>query len=325
MAMALPLLKELSMRGFLLVALVAACGGGDGDGSDPGVDSGVPVLPYRYYVIDHITVPTSAPEAAEAGLDLNGDSNVDNKLGNVIATLSTMGVDANATVARSIDRGETILLARIGTTSFVNAPVATFQTFSGADPSTPPCATTTDTACRHHLDGMTSFTASAEPRGVPLLGKFDNGMFSGTAGQLVVRIALLGSAPIDLVLLGSRANLTMTSDTSIGKAKLAGAVSQEDIDNKVIPAVHENLMASVTRDCTALTSPPACGCKTDSDGKTAIGMFDKAPTDCTISLEEVRDNSLVQALLSPDVTVEGKRALSLGVTATAVMANFSAP
>lgn len=317
------------MRGFLMVVMLTACGtdiDGPPEGTAPDAGDGMTTtLGYRHYVIDKITVPASSSEARQFGLDLDADAVVDNQLGNVIATLATMGVDANATVARSIDRGETILLARIGTTSFVEAPVATLQTYAGADPSVPPCTSDSDSTCRRHLDGTASFTASAAPAGSAVSGKFEGGAFNGSSGQLVVRIALMGGTPIDLVLLGSRAQLTMTSDTKIGQAKLAGAVSQADIDAKVIPAVRDNVMASVTSDCTALSSPPSCGCATSSDGKAAIGMFDKSPSDCSISVDEVRNNALVQSLLAPDVNVEGTMALSLGVSATAVMAQFTAP
>ena len=315
------------MRRLLFAMLLSACAtdpSSDGmDPDDPGQDP-LPVLPYRHYVIDNLTLPSSTTEASQMGLDLDADGDTDNKLGNVITTLAMLGVDAKATVSRSIDRGETIMLARIGTTSFQNAPVATFQSYAGVDPSIPPCSSATDTACRKHLQGTSSFTAAADPAGKALRGKFEAGTFYATGGELVVRIALLGSAPIDLVLMGSKAELTMTTDSVIGQVKLAGAVSREQIDDKVIPAVHQNLMASVAGDCTTLTVPD-CGCPTGSDGKSAIGMFDKAPADCTISLDEVRDSSLVQALLAPDVNIDGTMALSLGVSATAVMALFTAP
>jgi hypothetical protein len=319
------------IRGLLITSLfstLAACT--DNGPADPGPedmdeDPVIPVLPYRYYVIDHLTVPTSTAEANQAGLDLDANGTVDNKLGGVIATLATMGVDAAATVTQSIDRGDSILLARIGTTSFADAAQATFQTFAGADPSIAPCNGDTDTECRHHLQGTASFSAMPDPGGKPLLGTFGGGTFYGSGGELVVRLAVLGADPIDLVLMGSKAQIQMATDTTIGKAQLAGAVSQDDIDNKILPAVHENMTAAVAHDCTALTSPPACGCATSSDGKSALATFDKDPVDCQISFTEIADNVLVKAMMKPDVTIDGKMGVSLGVTATAVMAQFSAP
>jgi len=330
LAVAPSLLMSLPMRRILLATMLLGCttdadmtGIGPDDGDDG--DDTLPILPYRHYVIDNLALPTTSGEAAAMGLDLDADGDTDNKLGNVITTLQSLGVDASATVKRSIDRGETILLARIGTTSFLDAPVATFETFAGTNPSIAPCAGETDTACRKHLAGTASFTAMAEPAGTALKGSFSGGRFYATGGELVVRIALEGADPIDLVLVGSKAELTMTTDTAIGQVKLGGAVTREEIDAKIIPAVHANLSASVAADCSAPTNPPDCGCTTNSDGKAALGMFDKAPTDCSISLEEVKDNSLVSALLTPDVQIDGQMSLSLGVSATAVVGGFTAP
>lgn len=319
------------IRGLLIASLfssLAACT--DNGPADPGPDEMdedpvIPVLPYRYYVIDHLSVPTTTADANQVGLDLDANGTVDNKLGSVIATLTTLGVDAEATVTQSIDRGDSILLARIGTTSFADAPQATFQTFAGTDPSIEPCNGESDTECRHHLQGTASFSAMSDPTGKPMLGSFGGGTFYGTGGELVVRLAVLGADPIDLVLMGSKAQIQMATDTQIGNAQLAGAVSQDDIDNKVLPAVHENMTAAVARDCTAPTSPPTCGCADNSDGKSALGMFDKDPVDCSISFTEISDNTLVKAMLKPDVTIDGKMGVSLGVTATAVMAQFTAP
>ncbi|HTL36899.1 MAG TPA: hypothetical protein VL326_27375 [Kofleriaceae bacterium] len=310
---------------FLLLATACTTEAGDDMGMGPGSADPLPELPIRNYVVDHISVPTDSNQARDFGMDVDGDGDVDNKLGNVIATLATMNIDANAMVNRAIDRGDTILLAQIGTTSFYQADVATLATFAGSDPSIAPCASDADTTCRKHLDGTASFNVLTDPIGSALRGSFAGNTFAGSQGKLVVRIALLGSEPIDLVMMASRATLAMTDATKIADGTIAGAVSKEDIDAKVIPAVHANVSATAAAQCTAPTSPPACGCPSGSDGKQALMIFDKSPVDCSISLQEVQDSSLVQALLAPDVEINGVRALSLGVKITAVPASFTAP
>jgi hypothetical protein len=324
LALAPTLLNSAGMRRFLFIALLTACSS-ESEPVDPGADAGVAQvpedLPSRTFVVDHLTVPTTPGEATLYGMDLDGDGAVDNKLGTVISTLKGLGIDATVAVSRAIDRGDTILLAKVRTTSFLDAPIATLETFAGTDPSIPPCSSTSDTVCRKHLEGGASFTQMPAPVGSPLTGRFDSGMFTGASGKLVVRIALLGADPIDVVLLGSRARLTMSSDSKLGEATLAGAVSAADIQSNVMPAVHANMSAAVADDCTT-TTPPGCGCATNSDGKTAIALFDKTPADCSISLDEIVNSPLVQNLLEPDVMVDGQMALSLGVRASAVSAAF---
>ena len=60
-------------------------------------------------------------------------------------------------------------------------------------------------------------------------------------------------------------------------------------------------------------------------GKTILGLFDTTPKDCMVTVDEIKNNSLIVSLLSPDVTVDGKMALSLGIKATAVKATYTAP
>jgi hypothetical protein len=48
-------------------------------------------------------------------------------------------------------------------------------------------------------------------------------------------------------------------------------------------------------------------------------------SDCMITVDEIKNNSLIVSLLAPDVTVEGMQALSLGVSVHAVVATFSGP
>ncbi|MGE5186314.1 MAG: hypothetical protein ACM31C_29870 [Acidobacteriota bacterium] len=53
-----------------------------------------------------------------------------------------------------------------------------------------------------------------------------------------------------------------------------------------------------------------------------VALFDTSPKDCTISLTEVQNNSLIKSLLAPDVTIENQPALSFGMQVTAVPASI---
>jgi len=109
------------------------------------------------------------------------------------------------------------------------------------------------------------------------------------------------------------------------KAILAGAIAQTEVDATVVPTMRDGFSARVAADCTAPSNPPTCGCATSSFGKTYLDLFDAPPKDCAISLAEVRNNSLIQSLLAPDVSIDGTMALSLGVSASAVPAGFLNP
>jgi hypothetical protein len=137
-------------------------------------------------------------------------------------------------------------------------------------------------------------------------------------------------------LIGARVSMMGATATAIGSATsggaiIAGGLTQDDLNTKVLPAIGQALVPLIQRDCCgAPTSPggatcnpnatPACGC-TGSTGKTILTLFD-TNKDCMVSTQEIMSQGLIQSLLAPDVTIGGKQCLSLGVKVTAVGATF---
>jgi hypothetical protein len=282
---------------------------------DPGV--------HHHYVIDQLTMPATNLQARTFGIDLNGDAVVDNQLGMVTAVLAGMGMDSQIAMSRAIDTGAAIMLGDVGAVNLTTAPLATFTIYQGANPVPAACTSPQDTVCRKHLTGSGAFSIKqGAPVDPPLAGTIAGGTLTAGAGHLSIQVSLMESAPITLTLLGARVVLDNTTTTSTGK--LAGAISMSDITNKVMPELRSGFQAAVVRDCTMLSSPPACGCPNGSTGKTLLGLFD-TNQDCTIALAEVQNNSLILSLLAPDVIVEGKMALSLGVGVHMVGGAFTAP
>lgn len=335
----------MAFRPFLLAAALmpmslVACGGDDGD------DQPIPEGPHYHYVANKVFLPESNTQAREYGLDLNGDGTVDNQLGMVLSTLAGMGFELQETIDAAVAEGSVILLADFQTKDFTNTTAAGVQVFLGENPTPAACNQgeeynpTTKTGCGRHLDGNGSFSiAASSPQNAALGGKIINGTFTGGPGNLSLQIALGGTDAINLDLIGARAKGSSISEAGIGSGTsggivFAGAVTKQDIDNNVIPAIQKQLVPTIQRDCCGLaTSPggatcnptgtPACGCSNDSTGKTILGLFDTTPKDCTVSVDEIKNNNLIVSLLSPDVTIDGKMALSLGVKATTVKATYT--
>jgi hypothetical protein len=311
----------------LMPMSLVACGGDDG--------TVVPMGEHYHYVANAVFVPTSNNQAREYGLDLDDDDIIDNQLGMVLSTLAGMGFDIQTTLDTSVAEGSIILLADLQTPDFASTTNAGIQVFLGDMPMPAACNAgetyneTTKTGCKHHLDGSGSFSIKAgSPTNASLGGKIIGGTFNGGPGNLSLQIALGGTEAINLDLIGARAKISGITDAAISTMIFAGAVTKDDIDNKVIPAIQKQLVPIIQRDCpgTDPNSTPSCMCMADSTGKTILGLFDVAPTkDCMVSVEEIKNNSLIVSLLSPDVTIDGKMALSLGIKATAVKATYTAP
>lgn len=326
----------MAFRPYLLAAAVLpsiiSCGGDDG--------VVIPEGEHYHYVASSVLVPTTNTQAREYGLDLNGDKTVDNQLGMVLSTLGSMGFDIQATLDTSVAEGSIVLLVDMQTKDFSNTTAAGIQIFLGDDATVmpPACAPgemyneTTKTGCKKHLDGAGMFTIDAQsPTNAALGGKIVGGTFTGGPGDLSLQISLGGTDAIQLDLIGARVKGSMLSETMLGGVVFAGAITKTDIDTKVIPAIQKQLEPLIARDCSALDTPPGCGCADGSTGKTILGLFDTKKADgsegkdCAVSVDEIKTNSLIVSLLAPDVTIDGKQALSLGIKASAVKATYTVP
>ncbi|CAN5700502.1 hypothetical protein BH11MYX3_BH11MYX3_06420 [soil metagenome] len=326
---------------FLVVVALVGCGehgqgGPDAqmEGAPDGVVDAGPMATgaHHRYVVSHERVPTNNNQAREFGLDLNGDKTVDNQLGMVLGTLSSMGFNIQVTTESLVDRGGLLMLLDVQADDFTAMTNAGVTVYKGATPTPTPCQTAGDTVCRRHLTGSGMFTVpAASAHDVPLVGAIVGGtlLTTSTSGKLHVQFVFSDgpSPPIELELIGARIKASGLSATAIRMANLAGAISETEIHAKLTPGIQASFAAAVRRDCTALTAPPGCGCLSNSTGKLAVDLFDGdlngTQKDCVISLAEVEGSSLIQSLLAPDLTINGVNALSLGLQVDAVAAKFT--
>lgn len=344
------LIKRLPV--FVMAAALSmtavACGGGgddDDDGGQPPVD---PTGTNTQYVVDRILMPTTAAQASMFGLNLDGDEQgrPDNALGQILSTLAGQaGGDFN--LQESIDEqvadGSIILLANVKATALTTAAGVGTWIFLGENPSTPPCASDTDTTCRGHLNGSTSFdVSSASPPADDVLisGQIVGGKMTGGPGNVTIEISLVSGEDTGIVidLVGARISVNSVSDTALTGGILGGAVTEEALDADIMPALHGILADTIGEDCTGTAAP--C-CEDGSTGQLLIDLFDESePQDCMVTLEELKNNSLISSLLAPDVDLfdgdpsagnfaprkDGvKDALSLGIGFTAVPGTFTNP
>jgi len=320
----------------LLPFSVVACGGGDDGGGDGNV---TPTGMHYHYVANEVHVPTTTAEGDEYGLDIDqmGDK-TDNALGMVLSTLGGFGFDIQGEIDKAVATGSIILLADFQTEDFSSTNSAGIQAFLG-DPATAspaPCNTgevyddMAGTGCGHHLSpsgGMFSIKSDS-PQNAALGGKIVNGTFTGGPGNLSLQIAI-GGGTLQLDLIGARAKGTGISENGITSMILGGAITKDDIDNKIIPSLQTQITGLIAADCTALDMPPDCGCADNSTGSKVLGIFDTKLAngmdgkDCAVSVDEIKNNNIVVSLLQPDVTVDGKEALSLGIKATAEKATYT--
>lgn len=321
----------------LFVALglpLVACGGG-------GEDQPTPEGPHYAYVANRLFVPTNNNQAREYGLDLNNDGAIDNQLGMVLGTLAGQGFDVQGTIDEAVAEGSIIILADFQTTSFDKAGGAGLQIKLGSNPTPAACNTGEEYACKdgagaectagtagctcsgcgRHLTNGTFTVDANSPDNAAVAGKVVNGTFTGGPGDITLKIALGSTMGLTLDLIGARAKASGMSEEKMDSVVVAGALTKEDLDTKVIPAIHQQIVPIIMADCPTPTAAD-CGCESGSTGKTILNLFDTMPKDCSVTVDEIKNNTLIQSLLAPDVTIDGKMALSLGIKASAVKATF---
>lgn len=290
--------------------------------SDDGDDTPVPEGPHYKYVVSEVKVPTSNTQSRDYGLDLTGDGATDNVLGMVLSTLAGMGFALQTSVDTAVNEGTIMLLLDLQTPSFTSAKGAGLQVKLGATATPPPCASATDMACRGHLAGNATFTLSpSSPTDAGVTGKVVGGTFQGGPGNISLEIALGGAAPVRLDLIGARAEASGMTEAGIETVKVAGGLPEEDLGTKVIPLIQAQLVPILARDCPNATLPN-CTCNNPSTGRTLLTAFDVAPKDCMVSAAEIANNGLIKGTLAPDLMIDGRAAISLGVQAKAVKGEF---
>jgi len=312
---------------FVLVSLLVACGGG-GDGGGTITPTG----PHHQYVVSKANVPTTATQVTQFGLDLGApktnkqDGQVDNALGTTLSTLSLMHINVQGGIDTAVNDGSIILLVDVQTESFDSSNAAGMKVSLGDNPTPAPCTNDADPlTCGQHLKGTGMFSIAANsPTDAALTGTITGGTFDGGPGDVTLQISLGEGDPITLALHGARAEVSGITDTGIATAKIGGAVSQSDINGQVIPAVAAQITPIITRDCPTPAAPD-CMCVSGSTGATVLSLLD-TDHDCTVTVTEIQNNSLIKSLLGPDVCIEDScdkpDALSIGISATAVAATF---
>src|SRR5262249_46518348 len=162
-----------------------------------------------------ITLPTTPQLADDVGLDLDGDGEVDNAIGNFLPALIALSggsFDLQGAIDDSVDDGTILLLADLFTPSLTDASSATFTVAIGANPSPTPCTDPDDpTTCRQHLDGNGTFDVKPGQFG-GVDGAIADGTFTNPdPGTLTLDIQLAG-VPASLALSLAHAEISDASD-----------------------------------------------------------------------------------------------------------------
>lgn len=287
----------------------------DDTGVPPPADRGpIPDVggsPYADYVVDAVLLPSTAAQGTQYGFDLDGNGTVDNALGTILAAVTGLagGLTVQPAVDEAVNTGELLLLFRLFTADLVNQPSLVAHHWRAVP--TQCCTSTYPPTCAAEAKAgcfSGSYTFTPVPPETQLLGTLAAGDFSFGPTSLQLAIPLFGGALIDVTLLGARLRGTLAG-WRIADGAIGGAISQQDIDNQVIPAI-------------AMAMDRAY--QLDPVGNAVMGQLFDTNKDGKIETAEVAANPLITTFLTPDVDVDGDgtKEMSIGIAFTAVGATI---
>jgi hypothetical protein len=246
--------------------------------------------------------------------------------------------------------GSLVLLSALRADSLTSDDAALWQVWLGQNVTTPP------------TPGAMYTIDSAGPANATITGSIANGTFEGRDGTVPLSIPLLeGVPPLQITLYGAAIRVKVSADDYTDTAasdlgRLGGAIKEEDIMTDILPAVAAFASTTIVQDHDdpAPDDPPTgegdgmpdCACtggvrtcqSSNSTAAQVASLFD-ANMDCTVTAQELMDNTLVSGTLKPDVDLfdasgayrpgtegeEGYDAISLGVGINGIRAMFARP
>jgi hypothetical protein len=269
-----------------------------------------------HYVVNAIALPMSYSDYA---VDLDSDGATENQFGNIVKTLLSQMIDAQASENSSITKGEglTLFSFKNGDPSFGSDSGASAVSYLAQNVATP------------DFTGKGMFIIDTTVPSGTLSGPLSGGNFLSTDPYTLampptvwVRIGLAPGVAVNMPCMGSRVRFTPRS-SGLQMGQLNGGFRKTDIDAILVPGIRQSL------DNIAHTMP--C----DTNCMNVLNTFD-TNNDGMIELSEVQNNILVINILKPDVQLfdasgkwkptspaTAKDSISFGVGFTAVPAVFS--
>jgi hypothetical protein len=307
-----------------LLGVSIGCGGGGGPDNSGQVDNIAWTYPETQMVVTDLVLPADATEAKSMAFDLDHNGSPDNQLGNILAALkSSMGSTSPQTsVDDAMNKGDIIVLFSIFAESMQASKKAALWAFLGEsmafDPQTGPQAGDTFTVDTVKGPAAAYFGGSIKGGG---------GAFGGDLATLSLNLPLTSGSSLDLTLQAVNMEFDVSPSCSVSgceftNGRLGGAITETDLNNKVLPEVTNLLKDQLTSKCSMSTG--ACVCESGSGAETIESMFD-TDQNCDVTLEEVQGNNIIKAFLKGDVLLADgvSKGLSLAVAFEAVNATYT--
>ncbi len=251
-------------------------------------------------LVSDMDVPMSSSEAREVGVDLDGDGEIDNKLGSICSLLMSTGpgTPPDHELRMAIDSGALVTGLRLVVDSFSSDEQVLLQSTDAALAAPPP-----------RFDGSDRLVGSY-PEDSALCGSVQGGQLQASGGRLWLSVPTcfpgVPAVPMYLEHAGARGQVGQSGwwDFDLG-----GGITSDNVQTHLLPALQTGLNAMVAADP---NNPDVLiwadllegNCESTIAGCAGVVA---GQGDCVeswppyFSLNEIRCNALVSSALAPDV------------------------
>lgn len=240
----------------------------------------------RGHAVNQLLLPTTNAQANARAIDHDGDGQPENQFGSVLAVMiQNLDFDIPSATQQSVLAGSIVHLVEVRSAdpAFANDAAAEAIWYVGLPTAAPPAFNGTD---------LFSFDPARDP--TRFVAPLTNGLFVSANPVTARPPALLevgirvGSRVVTLPLWGARIAFTAGAN-GLSAGQVNGAISKAEIDTVFVPSL-------------ALAFNEIVQADPQSDrARTLLNVFDKAPTDGSISVSEVATHPLIASLLEPDL------------------------
>ena len=247
------------------------------------------------FLVSELFVPDSTTSAKENGVDIDGDGEIDNKLGSIISLIASQGgdFDVNELVNEQITDGSLLLIGRVYVDQWGGDDQVLAQVFQGEVVDASPLFDGNDTVA----------IADSSPTDIYLCGRMVGDELQAGPDNLRIVIPIPDIITLDITLTKAQMIGDVDAD-GMYDVMIGGGIAKSEITKLYSDAV--DLLNDMITDPESSESTVSTILDiVDDNCETTVDGCDPLPAGCAedgvITVDELQCNALLDSALKPDV------------------------
>lgn len=266
---------------------------------------------FHHFLVAELFIPDSPLSALECGLDLDGDGEVDNRLGSILSFLGDLigDLDLNAQANQDILEGRLLLVPRVLIDQWGRDEMLIFQMLTAR--------VLGDATPLFQGNDTVAFDPDT-PQDFYFCGRLWDDILEAGPDNAYITISLPGVGPVDVTI--AKASFKgRTLETGWEDVVIGAGIAQRELETRLYPAFVQWMNSEITEDSTGPRATRLLHWLDDRCEPSVEGC-DPLPEGCApdgeIHLDELLCNDVLSATMASDVDLSGdgqKDHISIGL------------